>query len=287
MTETIDNQLIAKLKQLRTKRHLQAAPDMVAHILTLVKPGIGGQGGDKVSGTRETPLPLNAQALEDANNLYAQLVNWAISHARALGVLPPSVALGWHRRDEDCDGFPSWAKISDAAALTNDIADWLVMGADKIEDLPAAGDYHEDIQTIFGPMLGRYQRAPRRRTTSAETCDVCGRVTVVVNFTDDGTDATVACTYCGHVIPPTAYERYLAKVLTVLAEERAGEESDWWSVDDAVEFGEVSRATVRRYIRDGLTVYGRPFGEYLSRVEFLAAKRQRLARHADTRFTSQ
>ena len=275
--------LTARMKQLRTKKHLKEAPELVEYILHQVVK-VGGAPGPRVSGSREIPIPLNARAMEDANNLYAQLVNWSISHARALSILPPSLALGWSRRDENCDGFPSWATTADAAALTRDIADWLILGADKLQGPPFTDTYHDDIHAIFGPLHGRYPRAPRRQTTSRETCPVCDRDTVIVNFTDQDDNATVACTYCGHVIPPTAYERYLEVVLIAAAVEH--EERDWLSIDEAAELGEVSRGQVRRYIRDGLKVYGRPLGEYLNRDEFLTARRRAIIANDATRLRS-
>ncbi|MEX1078898.1 MAG: hypothetical protein WED09_07305 [Homoserinimonas sp.] len=196
------------MKQLRTRKHLEQAPDLVAHMLTLVTPG-GGGGGDKVSGTRDISLPLNARALEDANSVYAQLVNWSISHARALGVKPPSIALGWARRDRDCDGFPSWATIGDAAALTHDIADWLIIGADRIAALTVADDYYEDIRTIITPLYGRYPQAPRRPSFASRECAVCGRKTVIVNFDDESDDVAVACTFCGWDVPDAGIHRYI------------------------------------------------------------------------------
>lgn len=275
--ESID--LTARMKQLRTRKHLEQAPDLVAHMLTLVVPG-GGGGGDKVSGTRDVGLPLNAQALEDANNLYAQLVNWAISHARALGVKPPSIALAWARKDADCDGFPSWATIGDAAQLTYDITDWLVMGADKITGTTSANLYFDDIQTMVSPLYGRYRWSQTRRVTSAETCPVCDKQTVIVDFDSD--PVSVACTYCGHPIQPERYAKYLAVALVVHAEEQ--EEREWWTIDDAVANGGVSTGTVYRYIREGLPTMG---GRLFRRTDFLAERRRRILNQAATRHAPQ
>ncbi|MGV8912225.1 MAG: hypothetical protein ACOH14_06355 [Rhodoglobus sp.] len=201
-------ELTPRMKQLRARKHLEQAPTLIGHILTLVMPA-GGSGGDKVSGTRDPQMPLNAQALEDANDLYAQLVNFAVSHARALGVNPPGSTLGWSRRDQDCDGLPSWATAGDAAALTNDVTQWLIAGGDRIAKLKAAGNYFDDVRNLITPLYGRYPQAERVPAFASRECLVCGRRTVIVNFADDSDSVSVACAFCGWAVPDAGIERYI------------------------------------------------------------------------------
>jgi hypothetical protein len=274
------DELTLRMKQFRTRRHLEQTPDLVAHMLSLVAPQAGTtKYAPRVSGSKDPGLPLNARALEDANNLYAQLVNWAISHAHTLEVKPPSISLAWARKQVDCDGFPSWATVSDAAELTFDIADWLVMGGEKISHTPSAEVYFDDVHDIVNPLYGRYQWAQTRQVVSAVTCPVCDNRTVIVDF--DAEPLSVACTFCGHPIRVELSQKYLDELLVVHAEEQA--EREWWTIDDAVANAQVSHRTVYRYIQEGMpTVRGRLF----RRSDFLAERRRRLLNQASSRHTS-
>lgn len=216
----IDRMLELKLKRLRARRLLEDAPDMVAHVLAQV-PRAGGVPGPHVSGGEKAPLPLNARALEDANSLYSQLANWAINHARALHVMPPASVLGWWRLDENCDGFPSWATRGDSAALLRAVTDWLVAADARIAGLSMAEEFWDDVREIMGPLYARYPRTVPRPRFASRSCPLCDRKTIIVDFDDRDTlgypedlgyslaVVTVACTYCGHVIPTAGIEKYL------------------------------------------------------------------------------
>lgn len=270
MSEPAENQLMVRMLQARSRAHLLQAPGMAAHVLSMVVPPKTKEAGERVSGSRELPLPLNAKALEDANDLYGQLVNWSTYWARVLGAPPPASVLVWFRKDEDCDGFPSWVTVADSRELVRDVTRWLVAAGDRIGEDSGAGMYFDSIKDLMAPLFGRYPMAPRMRATSAMTCPVCDRRTVIVNF-DAEPVVMVACTFCGHEVPPAAFEKYVAKL--TLQHHVEAESREYWSFEDAMRECEVSRATVLRYVREGLPTYGS--GEVVKRVEFLGMKRQR------------
>lgn len=210
MDTEITDQLTARFKQMRTELLLKQAPILVTHLLADVVPG-GGAQGSRVSGSKDIPLPLNAQALEDANSLYAQLANWAIGHARALGQTPPASVLGWYRLDQDCDGFPSWATLEDAAALVKAVADWLSWWEYPIAALPSASTYWDDIQELIEPTAKRYKAHIRTDVVAAEDCPICAKArTVIVNEDPDTSEVVVACTFCGYVVPHEFRKKYVA-----------------------------------------------------------------------------
>lgn len=220
-TEAVTPELTLKMKQLRARNYLKQTPDLIAHILMQVRPSIGGGQGVRVDGGEKHPIPINARALEDANNTYAQLVNWSISHARSLYVPPPSSVLGWWSRDEDCDGLPSWTNNNplSAALLVRSVTDWLQQYSGRIEGLLVADAYFDDVRTIVAPLFGRYPRAPRKPIFAARDCPACGKHSVIVDFDDRRYDAetdheetivTVACTVCSYVIPTFGLEDFLA-----------------------------------------------------------------------------
>lgn len=273
--------LTTRMLQTRARTHLLQAPGMAAHILTLVIPPKGKEPGERVSGTRELPLPLNAKALEDANGLYAELVNWATYWARTLGAPPPASVLAWYRKDQDCDGFASWVTIPDARELVRDVTRWLVAAADRISEHDSADMYFDSIKELMAPLFGRYPMAPRLKATSTQTCPVCDRRTIIVNF-DAEPHVMVACTYCGHDIPPAAYHRYVIEL--TLQHQMEEEPKEFWSIEDAMREASVSRATVLRYIREGLPTYGA--GEVVRRLEFLGMRRRREVNQASTQIVS-
>ena len=210
MDTEISNQLSSRYKQMRTHTLLDQAPALAVQLLADIAPG-GSAQGSRVSGSKEIPLPLNARALEDANGIYAQLANWAISHARALGATPPASVLGWFRLDRDCDGFPSWATLEDAAALVKAIADWLVHWEISIAKLPSAATYWDDVKDIVDPIAKRYEAQIRTDVVAAEDCPICAkRRTVIVNEDPDTAEIVVACTFCGYVVPHAFRKKYLA-----------------------------------------------------------------------------
>lgn len=57
----------------------------------------------------------------------------------------------------------------------------------------------------------------------------------------------------------------------------------WWTIDQAAAHLKVKRATVEKYIRDGLTLHFPKLGGYLDRDELLADYRGRQGRSRATR----
>lgn len=217
-TEAVTPELTLKMKQLRARNYLKQTPDLVAYILMQVRPSLGGGQGVRVDGGEKHPIPINARALEDANNTYAQLVNYTISHARALHVPAPASVLGWYAVDENCDGLPSWADEVTAAQLVKAVTDWLQQYTSRIAELQWADLYFDDVRTIIAPLFGRYPRAPRKPIFAARDCSHCGKHSVIVDFDDrryveeidyEETIVTVACTVCGYVVPAGIVEEFL------------------------------------------------------------------------------
>lgn|GEM_PF-6595439 len=199
--------LHVRYRQARTRNLLEQTPDLVVHVLAQVAPGAGGAQGARVSGSKEIPLPLNASALEDANGLFVGLVKWTIGHSRALDVVPPVVALGWSRKESRPDGFPSWATPEDCHAMMHSLVDWLNAYEDLIAQRRDVAVYWDDIRELVEPVLKRYPTAPRKPIFASRTCPVCTRRTLIVD--EDSDEVTVACTYCGHVIPHAHRAKYL------------------------------------------------------------------------------
>jgi hypothetical protein len=207
-------ELTPRMKQARTKHYLSQAPVLTEHMLGLIARGPGASGmGERVQGGGDKhPIPLNANAFDDATLLYSELANWTTDLARHLDTWPPMHVLGLYVNDKNCKGFPSWATPAIAAELVRDLTMWLDAWAPHIAELAIADTYYKYMRKLITPLLGRYSDAPRRPTVAARDCSVCGKHTVIVNFDDDSGLPTIACTYCGHVVPTAGHERYVEEL---------------------------------------------------------------------------
>ena len=56
------------------------------------------------------------------------------------------------------------------------------------------------------------------------------------------------------------------------------DDQTWWTLDKAALHIGVTRATVERYVREGLRIHFRELGGWVDRDEFLAAYRERVMR---------
>lgn len=208
MDDETNNALQIRYRQLRTRALLTAAPDLVLHVLMQVVPG-GGAKGAPVSGTKEVPLPLNVQALEDANGIYVGLMKKTMGFATRFQVQPPAIALGYLRAEVPPTGFPSWAQPTDAHAMVHSLVDWLIAYEDAIAEIPWADQYWDDVHELINPVLKRWPVERRRPFSASRPCPLCGRHTMIVDHDEESDDVTVACTYCGHVVPHAYRLQYL------------------------------------------------------------------------------
>lgn len=209
----------------KVKGYLRDAPGLAAHMHTLVvgnraarldKPRVDGGG-------EQSPLPLNPDAFDDLNTLYADLVNWATMWARIIEAAPPASVLRQYRTDEDCKGLPLWATPADTRVLVRDVTRWLLTGFDLIMQERSASDYLNVLSEEFRELFGKYPTRIKKRKLAAE-CPSCGRRTVTVErdaaMIDPGTGkiitvpALVACTTCfdRFDVDPVTLEQYLSEV---------------------------------------------------------------------------
>lgn len=195
----------------RTRFLLGQTPDLIAHILPQVIPSMAIASGERVSGGGfKAPLPLQAQALEDANDLYAQLMNWMISHARSNGLRPPVLALGYARLDDDARGLPSWSTPATARDYVQSLADWYGKHELVIAGGPPASvqAWVDDLGEMLRTLNGRYPQAPRRTQPAApRPCEICEQREVRATW--HGETVEVRCSACGWSVPDAEVQRYV------------------------------------------------------------------------------
>lgn len=196
----------------RARHNLQQAPQLLAHIRSQVVPSMESARGPRVSGSREAPIPLRPDPVDDADDLYAQLVNWIVSFARQTGVRPPASAVAFLNLDADAVRLPSWARDQASAyTLADDLVRWYEQHETTIvSKLPplTVKAWCEDIGTIVGAFRSRYPQADRKpRQAKARECPTCGEHAMHAEFYAAGVQ--VECAHCGEIIPEDQHDQYV------------------------------------------------------------------------------
>ncbi|ERG63520.1 hypothetical protein L332_03505 [Agrococcus pavilionensis RW1] len=136
---------------------LDDAPDIIraARAAVPLLPGAAG-GSEPVSGTKERPLPFDAGALEDADDLFAMVANWATAIAAALGVEPPADLEGVAAIDANVNGLAAGTAPETAAAATERIVRWLLGRLPDVAGMPMVGEMAEEVVPALERMSRRW-----------------------------------------------------------------------------------------------------------------------------------
>jgi len=206
-----ENEALLALNERRAARALDKAPALVGYMRHLVTPGGAAQDGTPRAPKADPPLPFRADAVDDADALYSELVNRVDGWMRFLPVLPPEVRT-WRPDGGDVAGFPSGTTPAGAEVLTWLVCRWLMrhhqqfVALQAVLGLPVADHYFADVADAVGRMRGRYPMAPQppRRALRRE-CPVCKERAVVARIPQDVRDTEVVCEQCGYEIPYDSY----------------------------------------------------------------------------------
>jgi hypothetical protein len=205
-----ENDLVLRFKSRRALRLLGEAPEIAVAAVKQIRPS-GGQGV-RVDGGDKAQLPLNAGALDDANEIYKRLAKWVLGHAHTLGVPLPPTLLGFARLEQEPTGFPSWAREDDVYQLMLAVSEWLRAYDWAIWQLTVAPIYWDDVKTIVEPLRLRYRPEVKVDVFASRDCPVCGRRrTVIVNLDEESEAVVASCTFCGFVVPHEFTQKYLEK----------------------------------------------------------------------------
>lgn len=151
----------------------------------------------------DPPLPFRADAVDDADGLYAQLVDFTDSWMRHLPVLPPE-ARAW-RVGDDAGGLPANVTPAGAQTLTWLVCRWLLAHHSQFLLLPPGLNYFDDAAASVGRLRGKYPMAPRPpRKALKRACPSCAEFAVVAKIPQDPLDVEVVCEQCGFVVPGDA-----------------------------------------------------------------------------------
>ena len=99
----------------KTDRQLLVAGELTEHILHQLAPSGQGENDGSKRTKKSPPLPLNATAFDDANEIYSSLVYWASVWSTRLNVQMPGPARrAWRNDRNTIIGLP--ADITSSAA---------------------------------------------------------------------------------------------------------------------------------------------------------------------------
>jgi uncharacterized Zn finger protein (UPF0148 family) len=274
-----DEQVDAALLAARARRALIDAPELVAHIRTLVVPLLGGaKDGMPRAASREAPAPARLDAVDVADEVYSGLIRWVVFWAAQFNRPMPIAAEVAYRREgaalNDTDiagglhvphtalGLAAHVTPAGARALTESLTVWLLADHDVISDpdeVPAhvAAEYFTYVADVLWRARGQFPRAPRpTRGVLPRPCPACERFHLGAEWaSEDPADFTIVCSFCGYTETAEAFirERRVRELLTDLREERPHEQAEWWSKRQASAEMGITIRTIDRYIQSGMS----------------------------------
>ncbi|PPF56072.1 hypothetical protein C5B94_03895 [Clavibacter michiganensis] len=221
-SEVVDDQALLQLAATRAESALRAAPDVIRHIRDQVAPSLVRAGdGMPRAASKEPPAPARLDPIDDADAVYAQLIDWLVNWCDTYGIRPPAVT-GSVRVAEDgvVQGFRGRMDPADAAELVRRVGSNLLVLTDRIVRHPQARVYFDDVAAIVHRASAKYPQAPRpERAVIPRACRTCGEHAVGASWrSQDLLDVQVECESCGESYAPEDAMRtlgWLAPKVTV------------------------------------------------------------------------
>lgn len=176
-------------------------PATLEQVMLSVTPG--GSAGERVAGTKDYDV-LNDQALTDADQLWALIMEWAKWFAMSSGVARPE-ALGTLLADErDVAGVSVRATPAQAAREAHSITGWLQSHLEGFAYDSSISVMHDSVTELVAQLGGRYGLRERKLTYRRRICPVCVEGRVRASWVED--ELQVKCEYCWTEWPVTAEE---------------------------------------------------------------------------------
>lgn len=229
----------------RTRTALSQAPELVAHMRSLMLPLDGRTERGVEQPIQRTPLLTGV--VDDADGVYVLLVEWArywftefrevrapFARVRAVTDLDSPVSAPEVR----VLGFHSGTTSEGSRFLTGAVSGWLSSRLDRISEHATAKTFFEDVVSSVWGLRARHGLTRfRERPVTPRRCPECGEASVGAVWTSElVTDVIVACVNCGWFLPaptPVQVVSWLdlsSRVLRVSFECEAGEHGSCSSV---------------------------------------------------------
>lgn len=184
----------------RYRWHLTQAPTVVRRLREAMVPSLVPVAGDRVSGSGDdSPLPLRADPMVDADLLWGVLGEYTAEVAATLAVRPPDGLSRASAGNHSGNGFSGVLRPSEASAACGAVCRWLADRLDVIY-LLHLDDSEEFLFAMIRRMRARWliplsERTPRRQ------CTLCGEWKVTAQWVNTVSKPMLiaACQHCGSV----------------------------------------------------------------------------------------
>lgn len=205
---------------------LRRTGNLVGHMITLIG-GIqskGSDGSQKLKGN--PPLPLNAEAFNDANETYSRLVYWASLWATRINVQAPGpAARAWRADNNRIVGLPADISSQAAQYATGVMAAWLNIHLEQI----SATTNTDDVAYFFTEMTEIFRLDAKwpqedRAEYAPVVCpdDECKGQIAIHPPRFAGDDEKIVCEQCHREFDRDGYD-HMASVFRQVRAEQAKE----------------------------------------------------------------
>jgi hypothetical protein len=170
--QVTEEQEAAKLLRIKTRRALSSLPDLVGYVRECVDTTLRSERGGHVS---QESTPLVTGWVDDADEAFAQVLNWVMFWSEELKVAAPSAGLVAWSNQVEVQGFRANTTPEGARALVALLTMWLNLREEAIDSSASCATYRSDVVSIVGNLYGRHPMSPRPApVVSARQCAMCG-----------------------------------------------------------------------------------------------------------------
>jgi len=210
--EALEREALNRLRILRAQKALEQAPELAMHMRSkiIVTDGMSERGFE----LPEASTPLHTIKADDADELYARLIEWVTYWSRWLEFMPTATSVAArHIVDPDSRaadpqmvpiGFRAAATPEGAAMLVRLQTMWLLQRIPQmvLVEEDAAAAFFDDVTSLIWSMRAAYGMTPaREKLVSPRRCEDCGAYGVEVSWNSaDITDVSIACEPCGTTV---------------------------------------------------------------------------------------
>lgn len=189
----------------RFEAHLDQVPLLVEFLRGHMVPLKAGALDERVTGGGgEAPVPFRVDPVDDADDLWAALIEYTGEVAERLGVPLPHSGNDIWRPNGAVQGIPAHLGPAGARRAAFTVIGWLIDRAPRIRPLQL-GDSEGHLFGLIRKFGARYMVPPVDRPARRRICTVCGEQQVVVDWILGGTGEAV-CRTCGATHAPEGNE---------------------------------------------------------------------------------
>ncbi len=185
---------------------LKILPGVVEHVVSL-HTASGGASEDNIQASKDDPLPFNAQAWDDGNEMYRRVVYWTGVFSISLGGEAPGAAKrAWRNADGKVIGLPAGITPEAAKLATFAMTSWLQGRLNSIMSLDPEDvtQFHTDLRDVYR-VNARWPQQDRA-VWSRLPCPYCQGRLAVYPPTAPGRGKHIECETCANTFTEAEYE---------------------------------------------------------------------------------